>query len=205
MKKSIKIILIILGIVIVLYFAFMITLMSAFGGFDKSYSVSDLKEEYTNNKDKISEVITYYNRIVPKDKIVEIEFENNKEIRRFGIYYIDSTKRKNNFLDWDLKIESNRTDSIIKTINWDNEILKTLKSKLDDANCIQIKNGEPTQVGFARSGMGMYFFNVYKNPINQIEFDGRNFDCQYRYVDRHLVLEYVGGAIGPQCFPKDEK
>ncbi|WPC10557.1 hypothetical protein LEQ05_11740 [Riemerella anatipestifer] len=46
---------------------------------------------------------------------------------------------KNNFLDWDLKLNSSRTDSIMKTINWNNEILKTLKNKLDGANCIQIK------------------------------------------------------------------
>ncbi|WPC10539.1 hypothetical protein LEQ04_07145 [Riemerella anatipestifer] len=207
MRGFIKIALILFGIVVLLHFIFMMIVLSAFGGFDKSYSTSDLKEEYINNKDKISQVINYYNSIVSEDKIVEIEFEDGETIARFGIYYRDSTMGKNNFLDWDLKLNSSRTDSIMKTINWNNEILKTLKNKLDGANCIQIKNGEPTQVGFARSGMGMYFFNIFKNPINYTQFitDENYNDCNFRYVDPYLVLEYRGGAIGPQCFPEKDK
>ncbi|WPC10555.1 hypothetical protein LEQ04_07330 [Riemerella anatipestifer] len=61
MRGFIKIALILFGIVVLLHFIFMMIVLSAFGGFDKSYSTSDLKEEYINNKDKISEVINYYN------------------------------------------------------------------------------------------------------------------------------------------------
>ena len=29
-----------------------------------------------------------------------------------------------------------------------------------------------------------------------------NDSCQYILVDKSLALEYGGGAIGPQCFPR---
>ena len=207
LKKIIYGILIVLGIGIIGICILSYMISDAFGLNDKSYTISELKENFDKNKNKINELINYYDKIVPKNKIVEIEFEDDKTISRLGIYSTDSTKSGTNFLDWNLQINSKKTDSIIQTINWNTETLSEIKRKLDNANCIQIKNGEPTQIGFKRSGMGMYFFNVFKTPINQAEFSmDENFNnCNYRYVDRNLVLEYGGGAIGPQCFPQNQR
>ncbi|HET6225030.1 MAG TPA: hypothetical protein VFF27_02050 [Bacteroidia bacterium] len=104
------------------------------------------------------------------------------------------------FLEWNLKIDSERMDSILKPLGWTRETLELLKEKLDDANCIQIESGEPAKIGFKRSGMGMYFFNVFENPIPDSLKADYNDSCRYIIANDRLVLEYGGGAIGSQCF-----
>ena len=91
-------------------------------------------------------------------------------------------------------------DSILSKIGWNRTTLITLKEKLDDANCIQIESGEPTKIGFKRSGMGMYSFNVFDKPITDSVRNLFGDTCNYIIVSDKLILEYGGGAIGPQCF-----
>ena len=207
LKKIIYGLLILSGIGLLIFFTYVYMIFDAFGGNDKPYSTSELKENYLKNQTKISELISYYEGIVPKDKIVDIEFENNNTISRLEIYSNDPTKRKPDFLGWGLKFNSEKTDSIIKTLNWKIETLEVIKNKLDKSDCIQIKNGEPTQVGFKRSGMGMYYFNIFHNPFSPADFvESENFNkCHYRFINQKLVLEYGGGAIGPQCFPENDE
>lgn len=201
-KKIIIGISIVLGIGLVAFIGWWVMLISAFGGFDKDYSVTDLKENFEENKTAIYELKKYYSEIVPDDYFVEIEFENDNTLGRFGIK--DSNSNGPMFLEWDLEINTVRMDSIIKPIGWTRETLKELKEKLDNADCIQIESGEPTKIGFKRSGMGMYSFNVFDQPIPDNLIEQYNDSCTYILVNRKLVLEYGGGAIGGQCFYKLE-
>ena len=195
--------LILCGIGLVIFIGYILMIVSAFGGFDKDYSVSDLKDNFENNKTEIYELKRYFNEIVPKNRFVEIEFSDDNTLGRFGIKALDSTAGDPNgpmFLEWDLKINTQRMDSIIKPMGWTRETLKTFKEKLDKANCIQIESGEPAKIGFQRSGMGMYFFNVFDKPIPDSLKLNYNDSCTYILANDRLVLEYGGGAIGSQCF-----
>ena len=195
--------LILCGIGLVIFIGYILMIVSAFGGFDKDYSVSELKDNFEKNKTEIYELKRYFNEIVPKNRFVEIEFSDDNTLGRFGIKALDSTAGDPNgpmFLEWDLKINTQRMDSIIKPMGWTRETLKTLKEKLDKANCIQIESGEPAKIGFQRSGMGMYSFNVFDKPIPDSLKLNYNDSCTYILVNDRLVLEYGGGAIGSQCF-----
>jgi hypothetical protein len=175
----------------------------AFGGFDKDYSITDLKENFEKNKTEIYELKSYFNKVVPKDKFVEIEFEDDNTLSRFGISTLDTIKSdsiKRMFLEWDLETDTPRIDSIINTLGWTRETLKIIKQKLDNANCILIESGEPAKIGFKRSGMGMYSFNVFDKPIPHESRKKYNDSCTYILANDKLVLEYGGGAIGSQCF-----
>ncbi len=202
-KKIIITILIIAGIGIAIYIGWMILIWSAFGFFDRDYSVTELKENYNSRRNEIFELKEYYNSIVPNNRFVEIEFEDKNTLRRFGISITDSITgrpKKSIYLDWDVKIDSEKADSLFKTLNWTESTILEIKNKLEDANCIQIESGEPTKIGFQRSGMGMYSFNVFKQPMPDSLINLYNDSCTYIFFDRKLVLEYAGGAIGPQCF-----
>jgi hypothetical protein len=202
-KNIIKGILILCGIGLVIFIGYFVMIISAFGGFDKDYSVTELKENFEKNKTEIYELKKYFNEIVPKNRFVEIEFDNDKTLTRFGIKPLDKTAGDPNgpmFLEWDLQINTERMDSIIKPMGWTRETLKTLKEKLDKANCIQIESGEPAKIGFQRSGMGMYSFNVFDNPIPDSLRNNYNDSCTYIMATDRLVLEYGGGAVGSQCF-----
>ncbi len=203
LKKILKIILILSGIGFLIFIGYTVMIIYAFGGFDKDYSVTDLKDNFEINKTKIYELKKYFNQIVPKDKFVEIEFEDDNTLSRFGISTLDSTRNgfnKRMFLEWDLKTDNPRMDSIINPLGWTRETLKTIKQKLDEADCIQIESGEPTKIGFKRSGMGIYSFNVFDKPIPENLRKKYNDSCTYILVNDKLVLEYGGGAIGSQCF-----
>lgn len=204
-KKIIITILVIAGIGIAIYVGWWIMICSAFGFFDKDYSVTELKESFNNKRKEIIDLKKYYNSIVPDNRFVEVEFEDKYTLRRLGISELDSiTGRPNKsiFLDWDLKIDSEKTDSLLRTLNWTESTLIEIKDKLENANCIQIESGEPTKIGFQRSGMGMYSFNVFNDPIPDSLINNYNDSCTYIFVNKKLVLEYAGGAIGPQCFYK---
>jgi len=195
--------LILCGIALVIFIGCILMIVSAFGAFDKDYSVTELKENFESKKTEIYELKKYFNEIVPKNRSVEIEFDNDNTLTRFGLKALDSTAGDPNgpmFLEWDLKTNTQRMDSIIKPLGWTRETLKKLKDKLDDANCIQIESGEPTKIGFQRSGMGMYSFNVFDKPIPDKEKDQYNDSCTYILANDRLVLEYGGGAAGSQCF-----
>ena len=202
-KKVLIGISILIGIGFILFIGWFIMLISAFGGFDKDYSIPDLKEIFVNNKKEIYELKQYFNDIVPKNRFVEIEFKDDNTLGRFGIKALDSTAGNPNesmFLDWDLKINTTKVDSLIEPMGWTIETLKTIKEKLDKADCIQIESGEPSKIGFKRSGMGMYSFNVFDKPIQEDLKNKYNDSCSYILANDKLVLEYRGGAIGSQCF-----
>ena len=200
MSKTLKYILIGLGIILGLFsvgFVIInIMIASAFGAFDKDYSVSDLKEEYNSKEKEIDDLILYFNQIKPKDKIVSIEFKDDKTLSRLQIDFKDSTKAI--FQQWDIPVNNLLNPKLVKDLDWNDEKIKLLKKKLDKADCISIEDGEPIKIGFKRIGMGMYSFNIFQDKATDIY--NYNNSCQYILVSKKLALEYGGGAIGTQCF-----
>jgi len=171
----------------------------------KVYSKQDLISNYKNKQITINQLKTFYNALVPSDKIVDIEFENNKVIARLAVTNLGSKSQNYSdqyFCDWDLKINSPKVDSIIKSLGWTKTTLTEIKSLLDKSNCIGVKNGEPTVIGFQRSGMGMYFYDLFSNSIPDSLKPRYNDNCTHIIYNDKVALEYGGGAVGPQCFSK---
>lgn len=196
MKKTLKWILIIVCSGLLLFFGFLFYSFSTFSFDDgKYYSKQDLINNYKQKSIQITALKTYANIIMPIDKSVEIEFDGSKKL---SIFHIIS---KGNYdQNWDLEINSTKLDTLLTALNWTKETLKTLKEKLDAANCISVKSGEPCNIGFQRSGMGEYFYNIFDNPIPDSLKNIYNDSCKYILYTEKIVLEYGGGAIGPQCF-----
>jgi hypothetical protein len=193
------------GIICVVGYGVM--LASVFGMFDKHYNLTELIENFNKNRTEIYEVRDYFKSIIPKYKMVDIEFDDDN-IARLVISPVDTGKGSDltlNFQDWNIPIKSPKTDSLLKVLGWTRSNLDQLKSLLDNANCISINNKEPAEIGFKRSGMGMYFFNIFEHPIPDSLKSRYNDSCTYVYVNKNLVLEYGGGAVGGQCFAKPDK
>lgn len=170
---------------------------SALGLNDKVYSVSELKVEYLKNEKEIEDLIKYFKSIQPKDKSIDIEFKDNRTLSRLKIDYKDSLK--SDYMQGNVQVKSLLDLEFEKDLHWNEEQIDILKEKLDKANCISIEDGEPIKIGFKRSGMGMFSFDIFQ----KIDTDRSKFNdgCQYILVNQNLVLEYGGGAIGAQCFP----
>lgn len=198
MNKILKRILQIVGVGLLLYIGYFIYSILTFSFYEdgKFYSKQDLIDNYNQKTTQINDLKNYINKIVPANKTVDIEFDGNK---KFFIFHL----RDNGSYDsnWDLKLNSKKTDTLLTKLNWTKETLKTLKEKLDAANCISIKNGQPCNIGFQRSGMGKYFYNIFDNPIPDSLKKKYNDSCTYILYTDKVSLEYGGGAVGPQCFP----
>ena len=201
-KKILKWVFIIAGIGFLSFVGYVIAVLYAFGVFDRDYNRQDLIEHYESRTAEIQNLKAYYESIVPANKTVKIEFDGNRELGIFHILSKDSLTGKSiQNSNWDLKIKSPKVDSMIASLGWSQETLKTLKLKLDEADCISVTNSSPFNIGFQRSGMGMYFYNLFDQPIPDSLVATYNDGYTYvLYTDR-VVLEYGGGAVGPQCFP----
>ena len=153
---------------------------------------------YERRKIEIIEAKSYFKSIIPNGALVTIEFNNDKEL---GIFHVkvDSIHQNN----WNLKIESHKVDSLLTKLNWTTKELKTLKEKLDKANCISISGtNDPIVIGWQRSGMGLFSYVIFDQNLNENKIKDYNDGCTYIFYKDNVVLEYGGGAIGMQCFPE---
>ena len=186
-------------------------------------SKKELVENFEYKKDEIQRLKIEYQKFIPKNYIVEIEFKPENKIFTIDeeitikIYKLKNQSRKENSNDdqrndglkvvsqnWNLKPNSQELDNVIKSIGWTNHTLYEIKKLLKEANCISIQNGEITTVGFARSGMGKYSYRIFNKSLNEKEKKEYNSGgCEYIFYKDNIVLEYGGGAIGSQCFEKN--
>jgi hypothetical protein len=203
LKRIIKWTLILFSAGLIIVIGYILYFLSAFGLFDKDYSVTELVDNFNKRQTEIYELKKYFNEIVPKDRFVDIEFENGHKLSSLKIQPLDTTTGERvgqMFLEWDLKTNTSRMDSIIKPLGWTRETLKNIKERLDKANCIQIESGDPSRIGFKRCEMGMYIFNVFDKPIADSLKSNYNDSCTYILVNEKLVLEYASGVYGRDCF-----
>ena len=199
MRKVFKVILIVLGIIGALIIGFYVFLYFAFDGlfFGPSYDKADLVKNYENRKIQIMEVRDYYKSILPRDKSVYLEFGKGKKLEIFHLYG-DSLNENN----WNLEIGTPKVDSLLNELKWTNTELKILREKLAAANCISVAGTEPVNIGWQRSGMGLFSYDIFQHNLNTDQIKEYNDGCSYIFYKDNIVLEYGGGAIGIQCFPE---
>lgn len=168
------------------------------------------KKEMISNIDlrfkEINLLKSYYEQLVPPNYEVSIEFytPNNIVNTKESIdLKITHTINKETVVEqeWDMAYHSDKLDKMLHKLNWDYDTLKHIKSLLENAHCISIENGKETTVGFARSGLGKYSYLLFKKDLITQQIHQYNDGCSYIFFKKNIVLQYGGGATGPQCFP----
>jgi hypothetical protein len=196
MNKILKWIWIFLGVGLLTYVGYWVFAILTFSGaFGTYYSKQDLIDNYNKKTPEIIELKNFVTQIVPCNKSVDIEFDGSS---KFFIFHV--VENGNYDSNWDLKASSTKTDTLLQKLGWTEQTLKNLKEKLDNANCISVESGEPFTIGYQRSGMGVYFYKVFEQTLNDSLKNIYNDGCTYVYYKDNIVFEYRGGAIGPQCF-----
>lgn len=197
MKIILKGLLILFGILVLILGGFLLFIHIAFDGLftGPTYNQKDLVENYDQRKSQIIDAKNYFKSIVPEGARVAIEFDNDKELGIFHVS-IDSVYQSN----WNLKINSPKVRSLLAELKWTSKELKILKEKLSKANCISIEGNEPVSIGWQRSGMGMFSYVLFDQNLNTDKIKDYNDGCNYIFHKDNVVLQYGGGAVGPQCF-----
>ena len=168
----------------------------------KKLMIKNIDSNYNNIANLKSEFL----KLVPKNCRVGIEFEPANP--NFGVnetinFIIEKDENggSQTFQDWNLEYNSQKLNEMLKILHWDITILKKVKMLLDNANCISIKNLSTIEIGFARSGMGMYSYLMLDHNLSKEEASRYNDGCRQIFYKQNIVLEYDGGAAGPKCFP----
>jgi hypothetical protein len=169
-------------------------------------SKKELVENIKSNYASVAALKTGYEKLVPKIFFVSIEFdaaENLLSMPESISLTIEKKIGKDSvpMQDWNLPYHSDKLDEMLKVVGWSYETLKAIKKLLDAAHCISIENREITDIGFARSGMGKYSYLLFDKDLTREQIKKYNDGCSAIFYKKNIVLEYGGGAIGPDCFP----
>ncbi|PWS28530.1 hypothetical protein DHW03_01345 [Pedobacter yonginense] len=200
-NKILKWMLIPIGTGLMLFLGYYVySIIILFAIFEQTYDKQDLIENYRLRKKSIYEVKRFAKSIIPKDKVITIEFESNSELFIFHI-----SDKSGITQNWSVDLDSKKTNSLLAKLGWTKQTIYTLKEKLDEADCISIKNTEPFTIGYQRSGLGIYFYNIFDKPMSEDQKKEYNDGCTHILYNDFVALEYGGGAVGPQCFGINDK
>ncbi len=176
---------------------------------DEPVSKNDIIENITNNFKNIEILKDGFKKLVPENTNVSVEFNpkgvlvNTNESIDIRVSKLENGSFITVYQEWRLENDAPALQQILEYLKWNHQTLIQLKELLKSAKCISIANGEMITIGFARSGMGKYSFNLFDHNLTKEEINEYNDGCTYIFYKDNIVLEYGGGAVGPQCFPKD--
>lgn len=176
---------------------------------DEPVSKNDIIQNITNNFRNIAILKEEFKKLVPENTNVSIEFNpkgvliNTNESIDIRVSKVQNGSVTTVYQEWGLEHDAPRLRQILDYLKWDHQTLLRIKELLKNAKCISITNGEMTTIGFARSGMGKYSFNLFDHNLTEKEIEAYNDGCTYIFYKDNIVLEYGGGAVGRQCFPED--
>lgn len=165
---------------------------------------NEVKDAFTVNKNRITDAISYFRSIVPKNFDIYIEFIDYQKID-FWVFKTDGKSQENIIQVWNTDIHNKEIQNVMRMLDWNDYEIIVLREKIYDANCISISNSKnETEVGYKRSGMGKYNFEIFEVPIPYENWKNYNDSCTYLMIDSLNVIEYGGPAFGSQCMPKQQ-
>ena len=174
-------------------------------------SKKELIQNIDSNYINIKATIILFKELIPSEMEIRIQFNPPDKQPNTG-ESIDLSCSRNAksgdrtllFQEWNVGISSKELDSILIQINMNKTQLEKLRVALLKAHCISIENSDPVEVGFARSGMGLYSYLIFDRNLKDSEKKHYNNGCEYIYYKDNIVLEFEIGAVGSPCFPYEE-
>jgi len=179
-----------------------------------------LKRNYDENSKDIKELKEYFNKIVPKGYIVTIRYGSSDEVdlkvyeptdvpskiallfRQWDIDFEDYLEPEK--LEYEKKDYDPKTNSLAlvkKKLKWNNDTFNELYEKLENANCIGITNGNPTEVEYGYRGMGVMNYLLFDNNLTEEEQKENSNDCSKMFYKDNIVFTFSPGGIGSFCIP----
>lgn len=189
--------------------------------YNSNFTKKDLIENIEKHNEDLIKFKNEYSKLVPKNLIVQTSIITNdlfipKKVVSIVIYKIKDGYSNNSVLDDKSNIElissnhnliykSEELEKVLAKLNWNEETLNSIESKLNKINSFSIRNGNPTLIQFKRVGLGFLSYKVYDNDLTKQEIIENNDGCNHIFYKNNLVLvsdNGQDGARGALCFPE---
>jgi len=189
--------------------------------YNSNFTKKDLIENIEKNNEDVIKFKNEYSKLVPKNLIVQTSIITNdlfipKKVVSIVIYKIKDGYSNNSVLDDKSNIElissnhnliykSEELEKVLAKLNWNEETLNLIESKLNKISSFSIRNGNPTLIQFKRVGLGFLSYKVYDNDLTKQEIIENNDGCNHIFYKNNLVLvsdNGQDGARGALCFPQ---
>ncbi|MCD8386111.1 MAG: hypothetical protein LUD17_04370 [Bacteroidales bacterium] len=156
-----------------------------------------MEENYERNKDKFAVLDDYLSQTFSPDISLHYDFLHEETWNLLaGKLNEESTERHS------------QNGAIPDVMFLTNEVLKELKSKIKDVNCMGIEkySGEEYYtLTFVQQGLGIYSYRIYYAPITQNHMDSLRREPNLIPYSDTIAFEYGCGAIGSNHFPRKEE
>jgi hypothetical protein len=179
-------------------------------------NASDLKRNYTEKSNEIKELKEYFNQIVPKNYSVRIRYNSSDNIDLF-VYQPTNILDKQELLfqkwdvDFDDYVESKESeyydgktkslDEVKKKLKWNNNTFNKIYEKLESANCFGITSGNPTELEYGHSGMGVMSYLIFDANLTEKEQMDNSDNCSKMFYKDNIVFAFSSGTTGSFCIP----
>jgi hypothetical protein len=165
-------------------------------GLGLRYDKKGLIKNYESNQEEIEELRSYFQSILPVDTQVYIELKSNGDLESFRAFTASVPWRH-----WGEDLSLERTDSLLISLGWTSSHLVDIQTHLSNANAISVSGkNNIVSVGWRRSGLGKYSYLLFDSTLTDSLISDYNDGCFSIYYKDNVVLQYGGGAFGPQCF-----
>lgn len=187
--------------------------------YNSAYTKDSLIANYDKHEIEFSKVKSEYSKLVPKNHIVQVSFYNSeiflpKQSISIVIYKIKNGYLSDAILEDGSNLElisrnnglvygSSELNTILKTLNWDEKILKKIESYLHQTGSYSIRNGEPALFEYKRYGLGVYSYKIFEKQLTAQQILENNDGCNSIYYKKNVVLLSDAGGGGPKgvlCF-----
>lgn len=188
--------------------------------YDTNYEKKDLIDNYERNQKNLSNLKKEYSKLVPKNYIVQVTFNNSEILIPKKTISIDIYKIKDGYLNdfilsdksnielissnHNLIYETKKLSEVLEKLKWDEDTLKKIEIKLQLSNCYSIRNGNPSLVQFKQIGFGVLSYKFFNENLTNQEIIENNDGCNFIYYKDNVVLvsdNGQDGARGALCFP----
>ncbi|PZR28659.1 MAG: hypothetical protein DI535_05850 [Citrobacter freundii] len=135
-------------------------------GCTDSYTLNDAITNYKERDKEINDLTNYYLSKTPVDQSIMFGLGKGGNFN-LGIALsdgrIDPQRPRKGGMD--IAKESTIADSLLRSINWTNEIVDSLTFKLKASKCVSITNGDPIRLVYNRGGLTQYTYLIYRTPL----------------------------------------
>lgn len=161
---------------------------------------------YEKKKPEIEELIAYTHSALDSGQNMYLEFQHG----RVSIFNTSNYSYLNDEDYFDvnrLYVSSAQKRKLMASVGLDEREFKHIKKQLKRCKCISIDTNFPDycNIGYKRVAFGQYSFRLYLNQMTEEQKQEALSDGHFIPYDDTMLLEFAGGAAGPDEFSSDVK